>query len=92
MNIYVKEVAAKYGLKLNEVCERCGYKSQPSFSRQINNPDTLNMKTLIRIAEAIGCEVTELLMDPNGQEIPAPSIVCPHCGKVIKVAISAEQA
>ena len=50
------------------------------------------MKTLIRIAEAIGCEVTELLMDPNGREIPAPSIVCPHCGRTIKVAISAEQA
>ena len=57
IQLKIKEVAAKHGLLLKEVCEKAGYKSLPSFYRQINNPESVNMRTLIKIAEVIGCEV-----------------------------------
>lgn len=59
IQLKIKEIAANHGLLLKDVCDKAGYKSLPSFYRQINNPDSINMKTLIRIADAIGCEVSD---------------------------------
>lgn len=80
MDIRIKEVVKAHGMTLQEVCDKCGYKSLPSFYRQINNPESLSMKTLIKVATAIGCEVNDFFREP--QE-PNNSIVCPHCGAYI---------
>ena len=87
IQLRIKEVAQEHGMTLTDVCDRCGYKSLPSFYRQINNPESLNMKTLMKIADAIGCEVGEFFSasyHPASTESP---LVCPHCGKELKIKI-----
>ena len=87
IQLRIKEVAQEHGMTLTDVCDRCGYKSLPSFYRQINNPESLNMKTLMKIADAIGCEVGEFFnasYHPASTESP---LICPHCGKELHIKI-----
>ena len=91
IQLKIKEVAASKGMLLKDVCEKCGYKSLPSFYRQVNNPESLSMRTLIKIADVIGCEVPDLFIGfSNKQESPLPTLVCPHCGKEVCVTLSAK--
>lgn len=85
IQLKIKEVAAKHGLLLKDVCEKAGYKSLPSFYRQINNPESINMRTLIKIAEVIGCEVNDFFRDEDNQQ--SPTITCPNCGKTMKLKV-----
>ena len=81
VQLRIKEIATKHGLLLKDVCDKAGYKSLPSFYRQINNPESINMKTLIRIADVIGCDVADFF----SAETPTPHIICPKCGEVIPI-------
>lgn len=87
IQLRIKEVAQEHGMTLTDVCDRCGYKSLPSFYRQINNPESLNMKTLLKIANAIGCEVGDFFNASNQSASTESPLVCPHCGKPLKVRI-----
>lgn len=87
IQLRIKEVAQEHGMTLTDVCDRCGYKSLPSFYRQINNPESLNMKTLLKIADAIGCEVGEFFNANNQPASSESPLVCPHCGKPLKIKI-----
>ena len=87
IQLRIKDVAQEHGMTLTDVCDRCGYKSLPSFYRQINNPESLNMKTLLKIADAIGCEVGEVFNTSNQPASADSPLVCPHCGKELKVRI-----
>lgn len=89
IQLKIKEVAAKHGLLLKEVCEKAGYKSLPSFYRQINNPESVNMRTLIKIAEVIGCEVNDFFRDEDNQQ--SPTIKCPKCGEVIHLDVNVKE-
>ena len=66
-------------------CAKAGYKSLPSFYRQINNPESINMRTLVRIAEVIGCEVKDFFHDEASPQ--SPVIKCPDCGKEITIKV-----
>lgn len=83
MNIFIKEVIKAKGLQLQQVAEKIGYKSLPSFYRQINSPETLSMKTLLKIAGAIGCSVNDFFIEPSTDE-RKDIFICPNCGKPIK--------
>ena len=89
IQLKIKEVAAKHGLLLKDVCEKAGYKSLPSFYRQINNPESVNMRTLIKIAEVIGCEVNDFFRDEDNQQ--SPTITCPKCGEVIHLDVNVKE-
>lgn len=65
MDIYIKEVIKAKGLQLQQVAERIGYKSLPSFYRQINSPESISMKTLLKIADSIGCKVNDFFFPPS---------------------------
>ena len=65
MDIYIKDVIKAKGLQLQQVAEKIGYKSLPSFYRQINTPESVSMKTLIKIADAIGCSVNDFFTKPE---------------------------
>ena len=67
IQLRIKEIAASKNMSLKDVCEKAGYKSLPSFYRQINNPESLNMRTIIRIANVIGCNVSELFSEETKQ-------------------------
>lgn len=80
IDIFVKEWAKYKGLTLQQLCERCGWKSYNSMIRQLNNPDKLSMQTLIKIASVLDCKVNDLFTLPGDD-----GIKCPHCGKTIVI-------
>ena len=82
IHFYIKEIASEKGMTLTDVCNKVGYKSLPSFYRQINNPESVSMKTLIKIADALGCEVNDLFVQPSNQE---KGLTCPKCGTKLEL-------
>lgn len=77
--LIIKETMKHYGTSVNEIAEKMGI-SRVTLSTHINgNPST---EILLRIADAIGCPVTELFEQPKKDSL---SITCPHCGKEIKI-------
>lgn len=75
----IKETMKKYGTSVNEVAERMGI-TRVTLSTHINgNPST---EILLRIADAIGCHVTELFSASNEEK---NTITCPNCGKKFKM-------
>lgn len=79
--LMIKEAMKRYGTSVNEVAEKMNI-SRVTLSTHINgNPST---EVLLRIADAIGCPVTELFEQPKKDCL---SISCPHCGKDINLKI-----
>lgn len=79
--LMIKEAMKRYGTSVNEIAEKMGI-SRVTLSTHINgNPST---EVLLRIADAIGCPVTELFEQPKKDAL---TINCPHCGKDINLKI-----
>nr|DAP07066.1 MAG TPA: helix-turn-helix domain protein [Caudoviricetes sp.] len=77
----IKEAIKEHGTSINEVAENMGI-SRFTLSTHVNgNPST---EILLRIADAIGCPVTELFEQPKKDGF---SLICPHCGKSIKIKV-----
>lgn len=76
-----KEVLNKYGVTQIELAERLGI-NRVSVSRLLSEKNDMRASTLERIANAIGCEVSEFFTE--GKSDTANTITCPHCGKPIK--------
>lgn len=79
--LMIKDAMKRYGTSVNEVADKMGI-SRVTLSTHINgNPST---EVLLRIADAIGCPVTELFEQPKKDTL---SLTCPHCGKKINIKI-----
>lgn len=79
--LIIKETIKRYGKSVNEIAEIMNI-SRVTLSTHINgNPST---EILLRIADAIGCPVTELFEQPQKDKL---TITCPHCGKEIKINV-----
>ena len=79
--LMIKETMKRYGTSVNEIAEKMGI-SRVTLSTHINgNPST---EVLLRIADAIGCPVTELFEQPKKDAL---TINCPHCGKSINIKV-----
>ena len=79
--LMIKDAMKRYGTSVNEIAERMGI-SRVTLSTHINgNPST---EVLLRIADAIGCPVTELFEQPKKDAL---TINCPHCGKSINIKV-----
>lgn len=77
--LIIKDTIKRYGASVNEIAEKMGI-SRVTLSTHINgNPST---EILLRIADAIGCSVTELFEQPKKDTL---TISCPHCGKSITI-------
>ncbi len=75
----IKEAIKEHGTSINEVAEKMGI-SRFTLSTHVNgNPST---EILLRIADAIGCPVTELFEQPKTDSL---TLSCPHCGKNINI-------
>ena len=76
--LIIKETMKKYGTSVIEVAEKMGI-TRVTLSTHINgNPST---EILLRIADAIGCDITELFSKEN----PDNTITCPKCGTKFKM-------
>lgn len=77
----IKEAIKRHSTSVNEVADKMGI-SRVTLSTHINgNPST---EILLRIADAIGCPVTELFEQPKKDSL---SLTCPHCGKDISIKV-----
>ncbi|MCA4465854.1 helix-turn-helix domain-containing protein [Bacteroides xylanisolvens] len=79
--LMIKDAMKRNGTSVNEVADKMGI-SRVTLSTHINgNPST---EVLLRIADAIGCPVTELFEQPK---TGTASLSCPHCGKNINIKV-----
>lgn len=79
--LMIKDAMKRYGTSVNEIAEKMGI-SRVTLSTHINgNPST---EVLLRIADAIGCPVTELFEQPKKDAL---TITCPKCGKSINIKV-----
>lgn len=82
----IKEVLKKYGITQNELAERMGI-NRVSVSRLLSESNDMRTSTVVKIADAIGCNVSELFEEPASESKEAVSNLCPHCGKHIRIRI-----
>lgn len=81
MSLNIKKTIKEYGLEVREVAKRMEI-SPTGLSQHINgNP---SVEVLQRIADAIGCDISELFEQPKKD---VASLTCPHCGKSIEIEV-----
>ena len=81
--VYIKDVLKKYGITQIALAERLGI-NRVSLNATLNNPN-IKLSTLDKIADAIGCDVTEFFTpDTAGHN----TITCPHCGEKLVINLS----
>lgn len=80
-----KNVLEKYGVNQIELAKRLGI-NRVSVSRLLSETNDLRLSTLKKIADAIGCNVVELIESENESDHQA-YIICPHCGERIKLSV-----
>ena len=81
MNLRIKEVIKGKGMTITELADKMGI-NRVNLSNMVNGNPTV--ETLNKIADAIGCPVTELFEKPQSDGF---SITCPNCGKSIKIKV-----
>lgn len=79
MNLRIKEVIKEKGMTITELAEKMGI-NRVNLSNMVNGNPTV--ETLNKIADAIGCPVTELFEQPKKDTM---TITCPHCGNKINL-------
>lgn len=77
MGLNIRAAIKKYGYEHRDIAAKLGI-SETGFSQHVNGRPGL--RTLQKIADAIGCDISELFDQPN-------AISCPHCGNVITIKI-----
>lgn len=85
----ISKIIKAKGFTIQEVADKLGI-AKGTLAAMIANSANPTTGTLRRIAEAIGCNVTDFFSDEveQVQEGAKTSIhVCPHCGKELKIHI-----
>ena len=82
MALNIKKAIFDRGLEVREVATRMGI-TNVTLSRHINGNPSVDI--LNRIAEAIGCDVTDLFDTHQTTDDNENVIVCPKCGTRLKV-------
>lgn len=82
--VYIKDVLKKYGITQIALAERLGI-NRVSLNTTLNNPN-IKLSTLDKIADAIGCDVTEFFSPADTAE--HNTITCPHCGAKLVINLS----
>ena len=83
--LYIKEALKKRGLKQNELADRLGI-NRVSLSRLLSDKNDMRVSTMKKIADAIGCDVTEFFTPAEQAE--HTTITCPHCGAKLVINLS----
>ena len=82
--VYIKDVLKKYGITQIALAERLGI-NRVSLNATLNNPN-IKLSTLDKIADAIGCDVTEFFKTAATED--HNTITCPHCGEKLVINLS----
>ena len=81
----IKEALKKRGLKQNDLADMLGI-NRVSLSRLLSDKNDMRMSTIKKIADAIGCDVTEFFTPEETEENNV--ITCPHCGAKLVINLS----
>ena len=83
--MHIKEALKKRGLKQNDLADRLGI-NRVSLSRLLSDKNDMRISTIKKIADAIGCDVSEFFTsaDKEGHN----TITCPHCGEKLVINLS----
>ncbi len=79
MPLDIKKAIKTRGLEVREVAQRMGI-TPTGLSQHINGNPSVDV--LQRIANAVGCDISDLFTKPREEETV---ISCPHCGKPITI-------
>lgn len=76
----LKQVAKEKGMSMSDLSYETQI-SEATLSRIINNKQSPSLDMIGRIAEGLGCSISELLVSDHQY------IECPHCHKLISVEL-----
>ena len=83
--LQIKEALKKRGLKQNDLAERLGI-NRVSLSRLLSDKNDMRFSTIKKIADAIGCDVSEFFKPEETED--NNTITCPHCGEKLVINLS----
>ena len=83
--LHIKEALKKRGLKQIDLAERLGI-NRVSLSRLLSDKNDMRISTIKKIADAIGCDVSEFFTPEETEE--HNTITCPHCGAKLVINLS----
>ena len=83
--LHIKETLKKRGLKQNDLAEMLGI-NRVSLSRLLSDKNDMRISTIKKIADAIGCDVSEFFTPAENAE--HNTITCPHCGEKLVINLS----
>ena len=83
--MHIKEALKKRGLKQNDLAGRLKI-NRVSLSRLLSDKNDMRLSTIKKIADAIGCDVTEFFSPEDTAE--HNTITCPHCGEKLVINLS----
>ena len=83
--LQIKEALKKRGLKQNDLAERLGI-NRVSLSRLLSDKNDMRISTIKKIADAIGCDVSEFFTPEETED--HNTITCPHCGEKLVINLS----
>lgn len=84
----ISKVIRNHGWTIAQLAEKMGT-SPASLSNLISPTRNITVNNMRKLAEAIGCDITEFFEDET-KSAPenVPVMVCPHCGKPFHVDIN----
>lgn len=77
----VKAICRAKNISISDLAKQMNL-LQPSLSRMLHN-ENITLDRLVLIAELLGCTIADLTNEQSVKD----SIICPHCGKQIKIKI-----
>ena len=83
--LYIKDALKQRGLTQNDLAGRLGI-NRVSLSRLLSDKNDMRISTIKKIADAIGCDVTEFFSPADTAE--HNTITCPHCGEKLVINLS----
>ena len=83
MQIDIKKTIKKSGLNLKDVAETLGM-TREGLYYHIKRGNSVEVSTLERIAQVIGCKVDDFFYTDEGEQ--ESSFHCPHCGGKITIS------
>ena len=83
--MHIKEILKQRGLKQNDLAERLGI-NRVSLSRLLSDKNDMRVSTIKKIADAIGCDVSEFFTPAETEDHNV--ITCPHCGAKLVINLS----
>ena len=83
--MHIKDILKQRGLTQNELADRLGI-NRVSLSRILSNKNDMRVSTIQKIADAIGCDITEFFAPAETAD--NTTITCPHCGAKLVINLS----